>query len=258
MLGIASLPPEVSARKPGLLDRVLGGILFRERLVFVDRTQSEPRGRFTEAHETVHKLMPWHEASFRLDDKHRLFGPTREILEAEANYGAAVALFQGSVFMEIALGYRVTIATPMALADDFATSRHAAIRYYVESHPDAVALVVAGRYPHADGTVPVWLARESSSFRRRYGSVLGALGMQKLPMAGGTSLGEIVAEAMTSGDPTQGNLTISNLAAELRPIVAEAFFNQHCVFLLLAERGATRFGRRVSVRSGQAQSIAHR
>ena len=46
-----------------------------------------------------------------------------------------------------ALDYRVSIATPVALAAEYGASMHATIRYYALDHPDPVSVLVAGRYP---------------------------------------------------------------------------------------------------------------
>jgi hypothetical protein len=250
VLDAEDLPASVAAQKPSALGRVLGAVLFRERLVFVDRNQAEPRARFTEAHEVIHQIVPWHEAAFRLDDHRRLYGPTREVLEAEANLGAAQILFQDQVFMGRALDYRVTIASPMALSDEFNASRHAAIRFYVEHHPDPVALIVAGRYQDASGRVPIWARCESPSFRQRYGRVADALRITKLPTQPSTALGEVIAEALTSSEISRRDVVLLDLAGERTGFAAEAFYNQYCVFVMVAERAATRFGRRVTVRAG--------
>ena len=40
--------------------------------------------------------------------------------------------------------------TPVALAPGDGASMHATLHDYVEEHPDAVALLVAGRHPNCD------------------------------------------------------------------------------------------------------------
>ena len=89
IVDIAHLPTGLVAKRPSLLRRVVGAIFYRERVVFVDRSQGVPRGRFIEAHEVSHKIIPWHEAIFRLDDKERIFGPTKRTLDIEADIGRA-------------------------------------------------------------------------------------------------------------------------------------------------------------------------
>ena len=50
---------------------ILGAYWYEERAVFIDGGQSEPRRRFTEAHEAIHALCPWHRATLMLDDEER-------------------------------------------------------------------------------------------------------------------------------------------------------------------------------------------
>ena len=64
--------------------RILGVLLHRERVAFVDLSQCEPRARLTEAHEIGHQIIPWHQAAFQLDDEERLLGNTCDQLETEA------------------------------------------------------------------------------------------------------------------------------------------------------------------------------
>lgn len=67
-----------------------------------------------------------------MDAERNLFYGTREELEAEANWTAAQLLFQGPRFHERALSDQVSIRTPIALAEEYAASMHASIRYYVQ------------------------------------------------------------------------------------------------------------------------------
>ena len=57
-LDMAALPLGLAA--PGRA--LLGALWFEGRALFVDPAQSEPRRRFTEAHEIMHGLCPWHRA----------------------------------------------------------------------------------------------------------------------------------------------------------------------------------------------------
>ena len=87
---LAQAPPIADAVR----DRLLGAIWFEERALFVDRRQSMPRRRFTEAHEAVHLLCPWHAAALRVDTASELFGALARGIEAEANFGAGQLIFQ--------------------------------------------------------------------------------------------------------------------------------------------------------------------
>ena len=87
-LDISNLPADLEAKKPARWRRILGAIVFGERTVFVDRTQPQPRQLFTDAHEATHAMCPWHEATLLLDGESTMFRDVKDIIEAEANYGA--------------------------------------------------------------------------------------------------------------------------------------------------------------------------
>jgi hypothetical protein len=248
ILDIAKLPDELKVSKPGIFKRILGGLIYPERLVFLDRSQSEPRERFTTGHEILHKILPWHEATFRLDHEGTLFRNTRELLEMEANFGAAELLFQGAVFMRRALDYRLTVDAPMVLSEDFGASREASLRYYAENHPDRVALLVGGRFATAAGDVPIFATAESPSFRARYGRV-GDLFGRRLPARAGSEIGELVSEAMRSVDVVRGRLVVSDLADQRRGLTAEAFFNQYKILVMVAETPLIPLGKKLVVTS---------
>jgi len=248
IIDISQLPPAVAVRKPRAMRRILGALLHRERVAFVDLSQCEPRARLTEAHEIGHQIIPWHQAAFQLDDEERLLGNTHDQLETEAYLAGGHLIFQGQRFLRHALDYQVSISTPIALAPDYAASRHATIRYYVLHHPDAVALLVAGRYQHRDGSVPIWTSVESASFAHKFGS-LARLMNGRLVIAGctGQPLGDIAGEAMRTAEVAAKDHAMCDLRGDRRDFVAEAFYNQHNLFVLVAEKKAARFGRRIRV-----------
>ena len=248
IIDISQLPTDIAARKPRAMRRILGALLHRERVAFVDLNQCEPRARLTQAHEIGHQIIPWHQAAFQLDDEERLLGNTHDQLETEAYLAGGHLLFQGQRFLKHALDYHVSIGTPIALAPDYGASRHATMRYYVLHHPDAVALLVAGRYPNRDGSVPIWTSIESASFAAKFGN-LADLMNGRLAITGGTGqpLGDIAGEAMRTAAVAAKNLAICDLRGDHRDFVAEAFYNQHNVFVMVAEKKAARFGRRVRV-----------
>jgi hypothetical protein len=245
---IKDLPPEAKAKKPWWLGRVLGAFVYRDRTAFIDRTEPLPRQRFTEAHEATHSMCKWHEPALKLDDVDTLEG--RRLLDAvedEANFGAAYFIFQGGRFHRRALKEQVSMRTPLDLAGDYAASRHATLRFYAEHHPDAVGLLVAGRYQRMDGTLPIWHSVESPEFLRRFGRLADLLPGGALSICPGDDapLAEIVAESRTSLDPPTTRLGIPDLDGTKHKFDAEAFFNQYCHFVLVVESKARRLGRRV-------------
>lgn len=252
-IDVADLPSEVRASKPSVLKRILGAIWFEEKTVFIDTTQSEPRQLFTDAHETTHAMCPWHAQTLALVDTEDEFNGRRALLqiEVEANFGAGALIFQGGRFHRRALENQVSIRAPLELAPDYGASRQAAIHYYAQEHPDAVALLVAGRYPHSDGKVPIWQCVESHSFAQRFGPLVNLLPNGELKVIDGEDapLAGIVREARLAVDPPEANITIPDLNGASHDFVAEAFFNGHVNLVFLSERRARRLGRRTRLAS---------
>jgi Zn-dependent peptidase ImmA (M78 family) len=249
------LPAAVAAKKPSAWSRILGAYLYDERTVFVDGDQPEERGFWTDAHETAHAMCDWHGQILRLDNEDTLFKQMHDAIEAEANFGAGHLIFQGGRFHKRALRDQVSMRTPIGLASSYGASRHATLHYYVEEHPYAVGLLVAGIYPYANNnannTIPIWKSVESESFVTRYGRLSSLLpgGALSLGEGEGAPLAEIVREARLSVNPPSKIVTIPDKGGTRSDFVAEAFFNQHCHFVLVAEQKATRLGQRVRLAS---------
>jgi hypothetical protein len=223
-LGVRERLPHADV-PPSLRHRLLGAVRFHDRAVFVERRQSPARRRFTEAHEAVHLLCPWHEAALRCDTAVELFGRSSGI-EAEANFGAGQLIFQGARFADEGRGLEPSLATAFELAATYGASRHAAAHHYVETHRDALALLVAGRWPESCGGLPVWRSVESNAFVARYGR-LGAL-----RTVGGGALAEAVEAARRSTGPVPATIDLPGRGR----FHAEVVNNRHCHLLLLHGR----------------------
>lgn len=246
-IDVAQMPDEVRAKKPPAWRRILGALWFQERTVFVDSNESEARQLFTDGHEATHAMCEWHEPTLKLDNEDTLFKHLHGRVEAEANYGASYFIFQGGRFYRRALREQVSIRTPLALASEYGASRHATLHYYVEEHPDAVALLVTGRFPYWDGTLPVWRSVESEAFRRRFGRAVDRLPGRQLSIVEGPAapLADIVKESRISVDPPTKLVGVPDKDGTKHPFVAEAFFNGHCHFVVLVDKKARLLGRRL-------------
>jgi len=218
---------ELPAPPPPGFGRVLGAYWYERRTAFVAAGEPEPRRRFTDAHEITHALCPWHGDTLRLDDAATLDGRVRDQIEAEANFGAAHLIFQGARFHAEAAGHGVSLRAPLALAERYGASRHAALHFYADEHPEPVALLVAGRWPQRDGTLPIWSSVESRSFLARHGRLAG-----RLTRLDG-EFGELLDAARHTSDPPAASVRIGG-----RRFAAEAYYNRHCHFVLVAERQA--------------------
>jgi len=247
-IDMSDLPKEFVGKKPPKWKSILGAYIFGTERSFVDLSQTAERVLFTDAHETSHALIDWHADTYYLDDEGRLYREVKEELEAEANLGAALIIFQNGRFHERALDYQRTINTPILLAGEFGASCHAAIRHYVEYHPDPVALAICGRY-RSYGNLPIWAGVESPRFREEHGPLEQLLPV--LPLGDGSPLAELVLEARKSPpSPPSRSVRVRTLRGEMKPFIAEAFFNQYCIFVMLAPRALVRTGRRVQVEVG--------
>lgn len=254
ILDISDLPPPLLARKPSFLRRIVGAVLYREQVAFVDYSQGEARARFTEAHEIAHRALPWHRASheLHLDDGPALSQQTQLEIEAEANLMAAHLLFQGERFHRQAVDYELTLATPLLLAPQFGTSLHASIRYYVEHHPEPAALAVAGQHRGPRGSVPVWGAAASPSFTATHGPFAHWFPGMRLSVDyhdDARPLGQVAARALRGENLPDIDLQREDSGGNVRDYRAEAFHNQRCLFLLVTPRSRLRLGRRVRLAS---------
>jgi len=248
VINIGNLPEDIAAKKPKAMSRVLGAIIFPTKTAYVDLSQQKPRARLTHAHEIGHKILPWHEDAFRLDGHEALSGQTVDILETEAFLAGGHLLFQGSRFTEQAFSQQVSLNTPIALADEYAASIHATIRYYVLHCPYRVAVLITGRY--GTKSVPVWTSVESPSFLAEFGPFKDLAG-SRLLIAGGKAepLGDIAQEARSGGTVTSKGIDFIDLRGVDRHFLAEAFFNQFNLFVMVTERKATRLGRKVRIQA---------
>jgi hypothetical protein len=237
--GIEELPPGLVAGDRPLL----GALWFERRTVYVDRSQPPARRRFTDAHEAMHALCPWHVAVLREDTEDELFRPARLAVEAEANHGAGLLIFQGSRFRRAVARERCTIAAAQALAEQHAASLQATLHQFVQQHHGEVALVVTGRFPRRDGALPVWSGTQSPAFRRRHGPVAGHVG-SCVPAA--TPLRDAIEAARVGAAAPPRPLPVGNPRREGERFAVEAFYNRHTFLVLLSSRASAPASRAVS------------
>lgn len=229
-----------------LRGKVLGAFSFRERIIYLDRDQPGERERFAHAHELGHDALPWHRDAYYADDQYTLRSDTHFLLEAEANCFAADLLFQLDRFREEASSYGLGLAVPLEFAARYETSRHAAIRRYVEDHVRPCALLELGRFPvHPEGrkSLKVLNTIDSPSFIERLGPVSDLL-PKSLPLED-SDLATDAFRALTrpSLNPiTTGTLRIDGSAHGSIQLEYEVFSNTYGVFALVYPR------RRIKVR----------
>jgi hypothetical protein len=253
-IDVAQLPSEVRASKPSIMKRILGAVWFEERTVFIDTSQPEPRQLFTDGHEATHAMCAWHKETMALlDTEDELMGRRMLLaIENEANFGSGALIFQNGRFHRQALENQVSIRAPLELARSYGASRQAAVHYYAQQHPDAVALLIAGRYEYTDGTIPIWQTVESATFGKRFGRLTDSLPNPtrlKVVEAPDAPLAGIVRDARLAVDPPETTVTLIDRAGRRRTFVAEAFFNGYVNLVLLSDRRARILGRRTRLAS---------
>ncbi len=178
LFDLGDVPPGLARRLRRLAAKVVGAFAVRERVIYLDHTQHPSQRRFTHGHELGHCGLLWHDDAYYCDDPSDIDPDTHAELEAEANAFSAELLFNLDTFTDRAHATRLGLAKALQLADVFDTSRHAAIRRYVEASPRACALLVLGQFPVFPGgrlSLKVLRGLESASFRARYGPVTSCL-----------------------------------------------------------------------------------
>jgi hypothetical protein len=213
----------------GAREPLLGAFWFEERAMFVDERQSAPRRRFTEAHELMHALCPWHEAVLREDTERELFRPVADAIEAEANAGAGLLIFQGGEFLRRAGEGPCRLETALALAAEHGASKHATLHHYAQTHRGAVAMLCCGRFPRRDGSLPVFGSVESAAFRRRHGR---AAALYPAGLAAGSGLRAVAEAARVTSGCAAERVRLGEMSRG-RPVLAQAHYNRHAFLVLL-------------------------
>lgn len=171
---LGDLPKGLLNRLERLKGKVLGALAMRERVVYVDKEQSTERARFAYGHELGHEALRWHRDAYYGDDRFTLALESQAQLESEASAFSADLLFQIERFTDESSSSKLGLAVPLELSESYETSRHSAIRRYVERHPSACALLIFGRFlvrPGGKESVKILTSLESAAFRRRFGPI---------------------------------------------------------------------------------------
>ncbi|MCR8560884.1 ImmA/IrrE family metallo-endopeptidase [Mucilaginibacter sp. BJC16-A38] len=156
--------------------KVRGVLDSREKLIYLDLTQSEQRKKFVKLHETGHELCTWQGRLHDfLDDDETLDPDIKEQFEAEANFFASASLFQLNLFNDQMDILPLELASAMQLAKIFGSSIHAALRRYVEQSSKRCALLVLNKEINIGYGFPQFTVRtyvQSNNFTNDFG-VLG-------------------------------------------------------------------------------------
>jgi hypothetical protein len=236
----ADVPPRFAALAAKLAKKVMGGLAFPEKRIYLNTIdQALPRRRFVHGHEIGHRALPWHEQAYYADDDTTLDPLTRDALEQEANNFSAELLFGLDRFAAKADAYAPSIAVPLSLTEEFGTSAHSTLRRYAATSHHRVALLVLGRYTRRTGDaayLPVMRGQcaQSPAFADRYGEIEQLI-TGPLPLAEHPALA-----AAAGATPLQPLQDSAELALETKRGITrfhtEVFHNGRLIFVLVFQR----------------------
>lgn len=125
------------------LNKAIGLVDFRQKIIYLDHSQSESRKGFVKLHEVGHKALSWQSDLLGfMDDESTLDASVKDVFEREASYFASDALFQLDRFDDEAANLPLCIKSPQVLAKKFGGSNHASIRRYVERSKKRCAVLI--------------------------------------------------------------------------------------------------------------------
>jgi len=146
-----------------------------EKVIYLDMNQHPSKQKFVKLHEVGHELCGWQGNMLKyLDDDENLDPDINDVFEAEANYFASSALFQGQIFNEKVGEYPLELATCLQLQKLFGGSFHATIRRYVEHSKKRCALLVLNKEsksPFSPANLSLRNYFQSPSFTKEWGQI---------------------------------------------------------------------------------------
>ena len=144
--------------------------------IFLDGSLPEKKHRWSETHEVIHSLLPWHDDVMHGDNKQTLSQGCHEEIEAEANFGAGRLLFLRDRFTVEARDLPLTLASIQKLHGDFGNTLSSTLWRFVETVGIERPIVgVISCHPHAarrpadfDPTQPCRHCIQSPAFALRF------------------------------------------------------------------------------------------
>ena len=174
-------------RRPALLLEAikkfdLKALVFPDRKrILLDAALPELKKRWSESHEIVHTLIPWHKEYLLGDTKETLSPSCHQQLESEANYGAGRLLFPHKAMIELARSSTPSIAHIRSIADHFGNTITSALWRFVESSEEPCFAVI-GAHPHhaTEGENPIAYFIRSRRFEAEFVGVTEATVLEML------------------------------------------------------------------------------
>ncbi len=214
------------------LDKVLGVLDAKARLVYIDKAVNVVKQTFLKLHETGHAVLPWQRDLYAvIEDCEKTLAPeVSEQFDREANQFASEVLFQLDAFTKEANDDPVGLKVPLQVGRRYGASAYASIRRYVSKHQRACAVVVLERPKFTNGFGFVCRLRRFEH-SPAFTSIMGELSWPDT-FTPADSMGALV--------PIGGRRMSAPRAMPLRDTngvlhecVAEAFDSKHHVFILI-------------------------
>lgn len=115
--------------------------------IVIDRSVPEPKWRWSEGHEIVHSLIPWHRSLMFADSSKTLSPECSYKMESEANYGAGRLLFLRGQFLEDVRSSKPSWDHLKSLSKRYANTLTSTLWRAVESLEEP-AFGIVGFHPH--------------------------------------------------------------------------------------------------------------
>jgi hypothetical protein len=149
------------------------------RRILLDGSLPKKKHRWSEAHEVLHSLIPWHDDVMHGDNRHTLLPICQEQVEAEANYGTGRLLFLRGRFGIQARDFPLTIASVQTLHKDFGNTISSTLWRFIETvgvQRPLIGMITC--HPHQsrrpanfDPTKPCRHCIQSPSFAARFSRI---------------------------------------------------------------------------------------
>jgi hypothetical protein len=127
------------------IDKILGVIDIKARLIYIDHSLHLIKQKFLKLHETAHIFLPWQRDIYSVveDCKQTISPEVSESFDREANQFASEVLFQLNDFTIRASDQQFGIKVPMTLSKKYGASIYSSVRRYVATnHRSCVVLII--------------------------------------------------------------------------------------------------------------------
>lgn len=215
--------------------KIRGILDLRARHIAVDTTLHRHRQTFLTHHEIAHDVLDWHRELFVHTTELDLLPSARRSFEAEANYFAALSIFQVDRFAKEQRGVRLALKDLAGVAARYGASLTATIRQYVSVQDLPTALLQGRAVRGRDGRYSIlfYQGLANARFIQEFGSNLFDAGFGSHEAATAVLNERCVPIAEEEREVTDAR-------GETRTLVVETFSNGYGTFTLVHPKVAAR------------------